>query len=182
VSDQHIISHQTVQLASGSHRTPDSGVCVMELASMLAGEPFTDHPRSVCPVIAALLRTCNDRFDARTRQRLLRYASEAVGTAAGPAIAQARVERCVEAVRDRAPAGPLARWRRRSLVPPAAPDGPGMELFVHKVVRSLSRTPDGIEALFDLADELIALRMAPTPAFPRATAVRPASGRTPVAG
>jgi hypothetical protein len=33
----------------GQHANPERGVCVMELASMLAGEPFTDHPRSVCP-------------------------------------------------------------------------------------------------------------------------------------
>jgi hypothetical protein len=54
------LSHQIVQLSDGSHRSPDDGGCVMELASMLAGEPFTDRPASVCPVIAAFLRTYND--------------------------------------------------------------------------------------------------------------------------
>ena len=28
----------------------------MELASMLAGEQFTDHPACVCPVLGSLLR------------------------------------------------------------------------------------------------------------------------------
>jgi hypothetical protein len=46
-------THQTVRLARGEHATPERGVCVMGLASMLAGEPFTDHPEAVCPAIAA---------------------------------------------------------------------------------------------------------------------------------
>ena len=33
-------SHQTVRLARGKHSSPRDGVCVMELASMLAGEQF----------------------------------------------------------------------------------------------------------------------------------------------
>jgi len=32
----------------------------MELASMLAGEPFSDHPDSVCPTIAGFLRAYNE--------------------------------------------------------------------------------------------------------------------------
>jgi hypothetical protein len=184
VSEDKVISHQTVHLASGSHRTPESGVCVMELASMLAGEPFTDHPRSVCPVVGALLRTCNDRFDAQTRQRLLRYAAESVGTAEDRATPRARVARCAEVVRACAPSGPLARWRRRVPAPPACPEGAGMELFVHKVVRSLARTPDGIDALFALADELLAMGRAPAPAFAGATpdARTPSQRRARIAG
>src|SRR5690349_12927220 len=48
-------SFQTVHLKRGRHLSPDHGVCVMELASMLSGERFTDRPRSVSPVIAAFL-------------------------------------------------------------------------------------------------------------------------------
>ena len=54
------ISHQTVRLSRGRHQGPDQGACVMELASMLAGEPFSDHPGSACPVIGAFLRAYND--------------------------------------------------------------------------------------------------------------------------
>ncbi len=54
------VSHQTVQLARGHHDSPQTGACVMELASMLAGEPFSDRPRSTSPVISAFLRTYND--------------------------------------------------------------------------------------------------------------------------
>jgi AhpD family alkylhydroperoxidase len=41
----------------------------MELASMLAHEPFSERPQSVCPVIGAFLRAYNDRLDDRWRQR-----------------------------------------------------------------------------------------------------------------
>jgi hypothetical protein len=75
-------THQTVRLARGKHSGPERGVCVMELASMLANEPFSDHPRCVCPVIAGFLRTYNDGVDDDRRQELYRFASEAVGTRA----------------------------------------------------------------------------------------------------
>ena len=72
-------THQTVRLARGKHRHPADGVCVMELASMLAREPFSDHPASVCPVIGAVLRAYNDNIGDERRQDLYRFASLAVG-------------------------------------------------------------------------------------------------------
>src|SRR4051794_4115773 len=73
-------SFQTVRLTRGSHLAARQGACVMELASMLAGERFSDHPRAVCPVIAAVLRAYNDGTDDERRQDLYRLASEAIGT------------------------------------------------------------------------------------------------------
>jgi hypothetical protein len=87
-------SHQTVRLSAGSHRRPEDGVCVMELASMLAGERFSDHPRSVCPVIGAFLRVYNDRVDDTRRQDLYAYAAEAVGTRGDRAVRQERIQLC----------------------------------------------------------------------------------------
>ena len=52
----------------------------MELASLLAGERFSDHPESVCPVIAAFLRSYNDGVDDERRQDLYRFAAASVGT------------------------------------------------------------------------------------------------------
>ena len=75
-------SHQTVRLSQGKHRGPDHGACVMELASMLAGEPFSDRPRCVDPVIAGFLRTYNDGIDESRRQDLYPLASEVVGSRA----------------------------------------------------------------------------------------------------
>lgn len=74
------VSHQTIKLSRGKHDSADEGACVMELASMLAGEPFSDHPRTACPVIADLLRSYNDTIDDRRRQDLYDYASRVVGS------------------------------------------------------------------------------------------------------
>ncbi|MGN6868822.1 MAG: hypothetical protein ACTHMY_10520 [Solirubrobacteraceae bacterium] len=123
------VSHQTVKLARGKHASPDDGVCVMELASMLAGEEFSDHPRSVCPVIGAFLRAYNDRVDDRWRRDLWAYAAKAVGTRSTIAVERERALICRERTRQMngqgalgEPAGPseqpgrLRRWlqsRRR---------------------------------------------------------------------
>lgn len=74
------VSHQVVELKPGRHTSPEQGACVVELASMLAGERFSDHPRSVCPVIAAYMRTVNDCLDEDGRQELFPYAAAIVGT------------------------------------------------------------------------------------------------------
>lgn len=65
---------------------------------MLAGEPFSDHPRSVCPVIAAFLRTLNDRVGDDARQALYPYASKAVGTRSSRRIERRRARLCAQAV------------------------------------------------------------------------------------
>lgn len=73
-------SYQTLRLSAGRHRSPQDGVCVMELASMLAGEPFTDHPLSVSPTLGSVLRGYNDGLDDARRQSLKRFAALSVGT------------------------------------------------------------------------------------------------------
>ena len=89
-------SHQTVRLSKGKHSSPENGACVMELASMLAGEPFTDHPQTVCPVIGSFLRAYNDSVDDEKRQDLYAYASEVVGTRATAQVQRARAERLAQ--------------------------------------------------------------------------------------
>ena len=43
---------------------------MVELASLIAQEEFSDRPRCVCPVIGAFLRGWNDRAPYAERQRL----------------------------------------------------------------------------------------------------------------
>ena len=90
----HPRSHQTVRLAAGSHGDPGAGVCVVELASMLADEPFSAYPSCVCPVIAAFMRTYNDLVDDRRRQDLLPYAAAVVGTRATESEERTRARLC----------------------------------------------------------------------------------------
>src|SRR5262249_32793964 len=86
----------SVRLEPGAHDSPDDGVCVVELASMLAGEEFSDHPRCVCNVIGGFL----PRWDGRGRythpQRLYPYASLVVGTGGGAAATRRRRDLCLE--------------------------------------------------------------------------------------
>ena len=88
-------THQTVKLSRGSHLSREYGACVMELASMLSGERFSDRPRSVCPVIAAYLRTYNDRIDDGRRQDLYAYAARVVGSRATRTAERERAELCL---------------------------------------------------------------------------------------
>jgi hypothetical protein len=87
------VTHQTIKLTKGKHSSPEDGACVMELASMLAGESFSDHPASVCPVIGSFLRAYNDSIDDEQRQDLYAYAAQAVGTRAGLAVQRERAAR-----------------------------------------------------------------------------------------
>src|SRR5436190_662565 len=79
-----VATHQTIRLIRGRHSTPERGACVIEVASMLAAEPFTDEPQCVCPVIAEFLRTYNDSIDNERRQDLLALAPLVVDTRDGP--------------------------------------------------------------------------------------------------
>ena len=88
-----LVSYQTITLGMGRHASPQDGVCVMELASMLAGEPFNDRPQSVCPVIGSFLRAYNDRIDDARRQDLYTYAAKVVGSRGSQDAQLARAER-----------------------------------------------------------------------------------------
>src|SRR3954468_1110283 len=109
-------SHQTVRLSAGRHKSPAEGACVMELASMLAGEPFSDRPRCADPVIASFLRAFNDRLDHRQRQELRPYAAAVVGTRGSRAVTRARRRRCLRYACGHGHAGPLTRLRIAVLV------------------------------------------------------------------
>ena len=107
--DTHVISHQNVRLSRGAHRSPDEGACVMELVSMLAGEPFSDRPETACPVIGAVLRAFNDLADDERRQELLECAAAVVGSRR-PELEDARARHCVAVALDYHSRQP--RWRR----------------------------------------------------------------------
>ena len=45
----------TLTLKNGSHPSPDDGLCVMEAAAWVAGEPHSDHPACVRLQASALV-------------------------------------------------------------------------------------------------------------------------------
>jgi hypothetical protein len=149
---------QTVRLVAGHHTDPGSGVCVMELASMLAGEPFSDRPECVSGTLGALLRGYNDGLDDARRQALVYYASESIGTARGRSAERAR-RRLVRAwlADDRGTRGPLAAIGRRI----AVTDPLGVSLHIAQRVRR--ENDDALHArVLALFDAVIAVaRSAP---------------------
>ena len=85
-----------VRLAPGAHSSPHEGVCVVELASVIAGEKFSDRPSCVCPLIGAFLRGWNDRASHVQRQRLSPYAARIVGSRSNRRVTRQRRDICLE--------------------------------------------------------------------------------------
>jgi hypothetical protein len=150
-------SFQTVRLTRGRHASRHAGVCVMELASMLADEPFSDRARCISPAIGAFLRTYNDGIDDVRRQDLYPVASAIVHTAGRRSVERERVSQCLEFARRHGGALP----GRRAALGLASPGAAGawaarvaLQAGVHE------------EALA-LVDELVALGNRPS-RWPRA--------------
>jgi hypothetical protein len=71
-------------LSRGRHRRPRKGACVMEYASFLAGEKWSDHPSCTHPLLAELARQVNDFISDRSRQTLVEFVPDLIGlTGAG---------------------------------------------------------------------------------------------------
>jgi hypothetical protein len=71
----------TLTLTSGAHGSRKDGVCWAEAAAWLAGQPHTDHPPCVSPLLAAYGRSLNDMLPDDTRQQLKQYIRPALNTA-----------------------------------------------------------------------------------------------------
>ncbi len=116
---------------------------------MLAGEPFTDHPTAVCPVIAALLRSYNDRVDDSRRQDLYPYAARIVGTRGSAHLERMRINylRTCVPQRRRRPWGWLFGTRDSSY-----------DTLAARAVDHLCRRGEDTDALvLELVDLLLAL-------------------------
>jgi hypothetical protein len=80
------MSYQDVQppdllpiLSPGKHHNPRTGACFMELASLLAGERWSDHPACTHPLLAAVARQVNDHTSDAGRQRLADLIPSVIG-------------------------------------------------------------------------------------------------------
>jgi hypothetical protein len=126
---------------------------------MLAGDRFTDRPRSVSPAIASFMRGYNDLLDDRRRQDLLPYAARVVGTAGSEALERARMRRLVRWADERWQRGPFPgvigrfgqfwAWR----VPPTDPDTAGM--YAVRSIRNGGRHEH--QQVLALLDELVTM-------------------------
>jgi hypothetical protein len=103
-----------VRLAPGAHSSPHEGVCVVELASVIAGEKFSDRPSCVCPLIGAFLRGWNDRASHVQRQRLSPYAARIVGSRSNRRVTRQRRDICLEWAGADLSQGPFGRLLSRA--------------------------------------------------------------------
>ena len=97
---------EPITLSAGSHH-PDSGeTCLLEAVAWIAGEPWSDHPVCVCPVLAAFGRAWNDGLGDEARNRLLLpFLTRLVGTRSTAEIQERRAFMAVDwSVRVSAPA------------------------------------------------------------------------------
>ena len=69
-------------LSAGAHESPAEGACVMEMASYLAGEEWSDSPACTHPVLARMAQVVNDRLPDEERGALLDLLPRLMGTAA----------------------------------------------------------------------------------------------------
>jgi hypothetical protein len=173
------VNYQTIKLAKGKHSSPEDGACVLELASMLAGEPFSDHPASVCPVLASFLRAYNDSIGDARRQDLYDYASRLVGTRGPLDVQRRRSLRLIEWAEEMYRRGwrrffPLARLTDRGLRPGRSLTSAGT-YAAHAIGRHSDNTHRQALTLLDELLELGADRQTLTPAaiMPRADAPDP---------
>lgn len=157
-------TYQTIELSKGKHTSPEEGACVMELASMLSGEQFSDHPACACPVVGSFLRAYNDSVDDEHRQDLYAYASKIVGTRSGSRVQRARADRLFEWTFETR----LRRLPRRLLPSALRPVGlrrePPMDAIGTHAVHSISRHTEATHVeVLALVDELLAIGRAAEP-------------------
>src|SRR5690242_21404680 len=68
-------------LSHGKHETASEGRCAMEWVAYIAGEPHTDQPVCVSPVLRSFGIALNDNWDDEQRQKLRPYLARCIGTA-----------------------------------------------------------------------------------------------------
>ena len=82
-------------LSMGNHTDPKDGRCAMEWVAYLAGEPHSDQPMCVSPVLTRFCIRFNDRLPDDERQKLRPYLARTIGTR-GDGMDERRVQMCRE--------------------------------------------------------------------------------------
>lgn len=69
-----------IKLSPGAHDSRADGLCALEAVAWLAGEPHSDRPESVSPVLASFVRYWNDCGQDTDREALKPLLPRLVGT------------------------------------------------------------------------------------------------------
>ena len=78
-------------LSRGKHRSSRKGACFMEMASVLAGERWSDHPKCTHPLLGELARLVNDCTSDAGRQELAVLIPSVVGLTSDDVRTDARI-------------------------------------------------------------------------------------------
>jgi hypothetical protein len=78
-------------LSRGKHRSSRKGACFMEMASVLAGEKWSDHPQCTHPLLGELARLVNDCTSDAGRQELAVLIPSVVGLTSDDVRTDARI-------------------------------------------------------------------------------------------
>lgn len=98
-------------LSRGKHRNIRKGACFMEMASVLAGERWTDHPRCTHPLLGELARLVNDATSDEERPKLAVLIPSVVGLKSDDPRLDARI-----ALRCSQVALPIAAQERQNVL------------------------------------------------------------------
>src|ERR1043166_1619689 len=92
-----------ITLRSGAHHDREEGGCAMEAAAWMGGEPHSDKPKCVCPVIGAFMRSWNDglRTDEDRNRILKPLLPLTIGTRATQEVEKRRSQLAYDWVLDR---------------------------------------------------------------------------------
>lgn len=67
-------------LSKGSHQTKTEGLCAAEAVALIGGEPHSDHPKCLSPVLGEAIRWINDVMDDEARQLLIALIPDLIDT------------------------------------------------------------------------------------------------------
>lgn len=172
---RRLASIDALTLGRGQHSGPGEGACLMEAASYLAGEPWSDAPDCASEVVAGLLRALNDMLPDRPRQELRRYLPRIVASRGTDAQEAARTD--IAAWWLTTGPGALLPRRHRALVEAAITaarwHAPGNHPAPTGPVPRPQRVPRSVlDAIHDLIDRLLAVtETSHTPPAPTAEPV-----------
>jgi hypothetical protein len=98
-------------LSRGKHRNSRQGACFMEMASYLAGERWSDHPKCTHPLVASVARMVNDNTTDENRSRLAQLIPSVIGLTTSDPRADARIALCCATA-----ALPIASAKRQNVM------------------------------------------------------------------
>ena len=138
-------------LSRGKHRTPRSGACFMEMASLLAGERWTDQPQCTHPLLAGLARLVNDSISDAGRRELVEYIPSVVGVRGGglgwevSLVAAVSVEAILDVPEERQRALAAGLLRCEELAVALGPDQVDGVDGVDDIRRALADVPGAVD-------------------------------------